>query len=371
MYLQHPPNVNGLIEHVFTISKFALGWLMAVAYFVGFFLCLFLPNIITIFGERKVGLACIVINLFGHILSAFTPSVYMLYFSYSICISSPLLALILLNHIIILENFTKKRTTANAMYCCGYSIGAFLWPPIYRTLLDKYSWRGAFLMEGAIQFHIAICVLLETHNPIRKTPEPKESKEEHNQAVLDVLEMEVTRDMEITTSFTQSKETNGSPFKVILFLFALFLFYCGDCFGEFMIAVRLAYVGLNKTQITIILSASGITGIIRILPAWIIDKLNIRTLWASGVLALCLGTLVLISLLFTNFGTMLFFFIMFAFFKCKSINTESLKGGFQLPASFISVHVPCSFFTFVSSKNLKFFSPSRLELSAPYFIVLW
>ncbi len=311
-----------LLEH-FTISKFALGWLMAVPYMVAFFEGLFIPKIVTRFGHRKVGLVCVVINLFGHILSAFTPSVYLLYFSYSICLAGPLFAFDLLNWIILQDNFVKRRTTASAIYCCGYSIGAFLWPPLYRIFLDEYSWRGAFLMQGAVQFHIAICVLLQTHNPITHNIGTKlqESKAELDQE-LEVFENGTTTKQiqdakEMQTVPQQKEERSTFTFKEILFLCALFLFYCGDSFGELMTAVRLAYVGLSKKQITIVLSAGGITGIIRVLPAWIIDKLKINKLVTSAVFAFCLGVLMLISILFTNFGTMLFYFVMFAFFQCK------------------------------------------------------
>ncbi len=44
--------------------------------------------------------------------------------------------------------FERKRTIAMGIAVCGSGLGAFIFPPINRILLNRYGWNGAFLVQA-------------------------------------------------------------------------------------------------------------------------------------------------------------------------------------------------------------------------------
>ena len=70
-------------------------------------------------------------------------------------------------YVIIQENVKTNTVLAASIFTLGHAISAFLWPIIYKVLLDTYSWRGAFLIQGAIVLHNAVLILLETSDLIK------------------------------------------------------------------------------------------------------------------------------------------------------------------------------------------------------------
>ena len=44
--------------------------------------------------------------------------------------------------------FDKYKATAAGISMCGVGVGAFVFPPIIKALIDTYGWRGTFLMIG-------------------------------------------------------------------------------------------------------------------------------------------------------------------------------------------------------------------------------
>ena len=45
-----------------------------------------------------------------------------------------------------------------------------MWPIVYKLLLDVYSWRGAFLIQGALMANISVLVLLQTSTITQTQP---------------------------------------------------------------------------------------------------------------------------------------------------------------------------------------------------------
>ena len=83
--------------------------------------------------------------------------------------------------------FDKYKATAAGISMCGAGVGGFVFPPIIKALLDRYGWRGTFLMIGGIYAHGA--VLGSLFAPIKN--EQKKKKDVINSAIIDVKETTV------------------------------------------------------------------------------------------------------------------------------------------------------------------------------------
>ena len=49
---------------------------------------------------------------------------------------------------------------ANALACARECILTFILTPLFQLLIDSYSWRGALLILGGIQFNLCVCGML-------------------------------------------------------------------------------------------------------------------------------------------------------------------------------------------------------------------
>ena len=51
---------------------------------------------------------------------------------------------------------------ATSVATTGYAIGDFIWPIVYKLLLNTYAWRGAFLIQAGLIFNQAVLILILT-----------------------------------------------------------------------------------------------------------------------------------------------------------------------------------------------------------------
>ncbi|KAM8892522.1 monocarboxylate transporter 2 isoform 1-T2 [Spinachia spinachia] len=56
--------------------------------------------------------------------------------------------------------FEKRRPMANAVASAGECILTFVLTPLFQLLIDSYSWRGALLILGGLQFNLCVCGML-------------------------------------------------------------------------------------------------------------------------------------------------------------------------------------------------------------------
>ena len=61
---------------------------------------------------------------------------------------------------IIGEYFTTSYTQANGLAHVGPGLGLVVYPPLLERLIYTFGWRGSFLIEGAIAFHIVAAACL-------------------------------------------------------------------------------------------------------------------------------------------------------------------------------------------------------------------
>ncbi|XP_054475509.1 LOW QUALITY PROTEIN: monocarboxylate transporter 2 [Anoplopoma fimbria] len=75
--------------------------------------------------------------------------------------------------------FEKRRPMANAMASAGECVLTFVLTPLFQLLIDSYSWRGALLILGGLQFNLCVCGMLlrPVKAPREVTCEVKEEEE--------------------------------------------------------------------------------------------------------------------------------------------------------------------------------------------------
>ncbi|XP_068244036.1 monocarboxylate transporter 12-like isoform X2 [Palaemon carinicauda] len=117
------------------------------------------------FGHRSVATVGAVLVTVGLMLSAFAPSSWFLFISFSVLGGIGLGILVTISNIIIPVYFTAHLGRANGILMTGTSIGIFVLPLLITHLQQLYTYRGATLILGAILFNT--CVAAAVFHPVR------------------------------------------------------------------------------------------------------------------------------------------------------------------------------------------------------------
>ncbi|XP_072292013.1 monocarboxylate transporter 12 isoform X2 [Eucyclogobius newberryi] len=81
--------------------------------------------------------------------------------------------------------FDRKRPMANALSSAGECVLTFVFTPLSQWLIDCYSWRGAMLILGGLQFNLCVCgALLRPLENSRDFNRPKEVKVDEEENML-------------------------------------------------------------------------------------------------------------------------------------------------------------------------------------------
>ncbi|XP_050739700.1 monocarboxylate transporter 13-like isoform X3 [Eriocheir sinensis] len=102
------------------------------------------------FGRRTVGFACVFMCSVSAVLSAFSPSVYFLYFSFSLVTGLGTGVGIATAYIVLPPYFDKKSGKANILLTTGAPVSQMVFAPLLRLLLELYSYRGAALIYSGV-----------------------------------------------------------------------------------------------------------------------------------------------------------------------------------------------------------------------------
>lgn len=102
----------------------------------------------------------------GMILTHWATSIEYLYVSYGVFVGIGAGLSFPPTVYIVTSYFTHKRGLANGLCISGSALGSIFLPPILRFLLDKYDYRGACLIMGAITLNCFIAALF--YDPVEK-----------------------------------------------------------------------------------------------------------------------------------------------------------------------------------------------------------
>lgn len=196
--------------------------------------------------------------------------------------------------------FNKRRSLANGIYMTGMSIGAFIWPPLTRWLIDLYSWQGALIVIGGLFLHgVPAALLLRPLPAVQKSPH------------------------------TQNSSSGKKSFCLASgILIPLILYYIGCLFETFghvgMYAytpVRANHLGLENQNGALLISIIGITGLFaRPLAGFIADRKGINRITMFGISTAAAGVLEIVSTSCTTFPTMIPVYVLFGVLAGKLVS---------------------------------------------------
>ena len=235
------------------------------------------------------------------------------------------------------EHVKTNKVLATSVFTTGYAISGFLWPLIYKVFLDLYSWRGAFLLQGAIMINSSILAMIQTSDfwksEILQQGRISEQKEGECETMMNNLGDKEEQDSEVDVHFShldaQYHVLNSFSRKIKqvlkidlnfwdgLIICAYFLYCCGDTFSHFMIRVRMDYIQLTRKQIVTAMSARGAIGLLRMVPCYLIDKFKFNRTKVASLLSFLLGLLTMISVTFAEFPAILVYFCVWGITQCK------------------------------------------------------
>ncbi|KAK3603741.1 hypothetical protein CHS0354_023355 [Potamilus streckersoni] len=140
------------------------------------------------YGCRVTTIVGAIIATAGFILSIFATNLYFLYFTFGV-LSGIGFGLIYLPAIVsIAYYFEEKRSFATGLAVCGSGLGAFIFNPFTKFLIDSYDWRGATLILGGIILNCVLCgAMFRPLQPSKKLSTAnyeRESKNEHEKEAL-------------------------------------------------------------------------------------------------------------------------------------------------------------------------------------------
>ena len=92
--------------------------------------------------------------------------------------------------------FEERRAFATGLAVCGSGLGAFIFNPFSKYLIDNYTWRGAILIEAGIILNCVLCgalfrPLLNTRKRRKSLKNKEELRQSAFKSLKDALEMEL------------------------------------------------------------------------------------------------------------------------------------------------------------------------------------
>lgn len=112
------------------------------------------------YGCRKCCIVGGLLSAFGFVVSSFTNSIELLFFTFGVLAGIGLSLCYVTAVVIVAYYFESKRSFATGLSVCGSGIGTFLFAPIIQFLLDEYGWRGTTLILAGFFLNLCLCGML-------------------------------------------------------------------------------------------------------------------------------------------------------------------------------------------------------------------
>ncbi|XP_026114870.1 monocarboxylate transporter 2-like, partial [Carassius auratus] len=211
--------------------------------------------------------------------------------------------------------FEKHRPVANALASAGECTLTFILTPSFQFMVEQYSWRGAMLILGALQFNLCMCGALL--RPLNRHIPPKELIEENEH------ELEQTNtDSKSSNNKSDSKKSDPLKVKIIRFmdytLIANARFMVYSVFGVFaalgffapsLFLVPYAHSqGVGEYQAATLMSISAVLDLLgRVFFGWVANLQLAKTVHQLIVTVILLGIVLLLCPLATTFTQLVLF----------------------------------------------------------------
>ncbi len=134
------------------------------------------------YGCRKVTIAGSILASLGFVISSFSNSMEMLFFTFGILAGFGLSLCYVAAVVIVAYYFDKRRSFATGLSVCGSGIGTLIFAPLTQVLLEHYGWRGTTLILAGLFLNLTVCGMLmrdlewTTHRAKLRAKERKKGK---------------------------------------------------------------------------------------------------------------------------------------------------------------------------------------------------
>ncbi|XP_060602137.1 monocarboxylate transporter 14-like [Ruditapes philippinarum] len=112
-----------------------------------------------------------IVSCGGFIASAFVTSVYELYIAFGFCAGIGFGMMNLPSLVMLVEYFDSRLAFATGFANMGTGIGALIFNPLSKILIDAYTWRGTMFIEAGIILNGIVCAMVfkQLNNSSSKT----------------------------------------------------------------------------------------------------------------------------------------------------------------------------------------------------------
>lgn len=144
----------------FNAGRGATSWIISVAVAVTYGIGPIPAHLASKFGYRVVVVAGGLMAGTGYILAYFASDVYGLVLAIGLVSGSGCGFCFLPATVTVAMYFDRRRSLAIGLGSAGVGIGSFVCAPVIHLLIERFGWRGALLVGGAIQLHLCVIGLL-------------------------------------------------------------------------------------------------------------------------------------------------------------------------------------------------------------------
>ncbi|XP_069105357.1 monocarboxylate transporter 12-like [Argopecten irradians] len=307
------------------------------------------------FDSRKVAATGALTASIGFFLSSFAPNLDVMFVCYGIMGGFGFGMFYLPAIVTIGVYFDSRRALATGLALCGSGVGALVFAPITRLLLETYGWRGSMWIVSAITLNGVI--FSTTYRPLKTEKEIKNNK--HNTS--NNYTSRTDHDSESCCKHFCLAMTDMFDFSLLTS--PTMLLYSTSCllvmFGFFIpsnfLPVYATEINLSSEDGAVLILAMGISNTVgRVVMGYITDQSYANSLVINNI-ALLIGGLATCSVPFyTSFGMLVTYAVVFglvtaAFALLRSILMAELLGVHRLNSSFGLLGLSMGLSTFVGS----------------------
>lgn len=230
-----PGLLYSYFEKEFGKSKFETSVVSALYSSSVFIFAPFTSMLCRRFGHRKTMISGAIISAVALFVSAFAPSLYMLYATAGLVAGCGMSMLVVASPVVVGYYFTKWRQVATGILFLGSGVGLIVYTYTITYILDYYGWRGTLIISSGLVLNGAVFAAF-----FRPLPIEEELRKKSN-----AIDIAIFKDV---------------PFLVLL-LTILFSFFAMSI-PWIIVPVQAKNCEMTGTEILIILTAVGICGIL-------------------------------------------------------------------------------------------------------------
>ncbi len=199
--------------------------------------------------------------------------------------------------------FQKKQSIASGIVSCGTSIGIISGPIVTQLLLDHFGLRGCILIQAGLLSQCFICSLL--YRPPQRDKASNNKNDEEQASNIIQRTHDENGNLKNRKKCFDTYKSHLIPFSV--FVVGFFFVSMTDLYVVLFIPIRGEGMGISPRKSALLVTVIGVMGgICRPFTGFIANAsfFKRRRPILYGVAAMLFGTLLLVSVSFTSFTSM-------------------------------------------------------------------